>query len=157
MPSLVKTEGNFCTKSSSFQISTSDEHELNFKWSLLQKLYLMWHRIMIDMTIGEYLIIFPQGSLLSQALWCMVEGLQLWKKMTLLINKFHMYCKLQLVYTVDFSAVVWKSPTQGALLTVHKMEDIQLNSEREGVWRNIKGSYEDFPLRVKWLTRWECR
>ena len=68
MPSLAKTDRNFCMKKcSGFQISTSNEHELSFKWCLLQKLYLMWHRIMINMTIGQYLIIFPQGSLLSQA------------------------------------------------------------------------------------------
>lgn len=33
----------------------------------LQKPYLMQYRIMTDVTIGDYLIFFPQGSLLPQA------------------------------------------------------------------------------------------
>lgn len=112
---------------------------------------------MIDMTIGEYLIIFPQGSFLSQTPLMHGRRIATLEKMTLLINKFHMYCKLPLGYTVNFPAVIWKSPTQGALLTLHRMEGIQLDSEREGIWRKTEGSYEDFPLCVEWLTRWECR
>lgn len=52
--------------------------------------------------------------------------------MTLVINKFHMYCKLPQVYTVNLPAVAWKSPTQGALLTVHGVVYINPNSERKG-------------------------
>lgn len=90
-PTLVKMKGIFCMKSSGSQISSSDEYEFHFKWSLLQKTYSTWHRIVIDMTIGEYLLnFFLKLHFSHKPLWCRVAGLQYRKKITLLINKFYM-------------------------------------------------------------------
>ena len=53
--------------------------------------------------------------------------------MTLLINKFHMYCKLPQAYAVDLLAVYWISPTQGAFLALHRVEDVHSNNGMKDV------------------------
>lgn len=157
MPSLVKTEGNFCMQK--FKSSN-----INFRWAWTQFEIVSSLEAIFNVTQNydryDYRWV-PHNF--SSRFTSLTSPSDAWQKdcnfgkMTFLINRFHMYCKLPLICTVDFPAVVWKSPTLGALLTLHGVEDTRLNSERDGVWRKIAGPYMDFPLCVKWLTRSECR